>query len=330
MLNNAGIRVITLAELQNKTSLRQTARAIQELWHLVRAEKPDIVHLNSSVAGILGAVICRLARVPKILFTAHGWAFNEDRPNWQRVVIKFVHYLTVMFSHRTIAVSSAIVSQMNWPGAKARMKIINPGRTIGPMYDRNDARTKIIDFCPPLSSYKNATWIVCIAELHPIKRHTILLQAMAELIPSKPDMRLVLIGDGVMKDKIEQQIKELDLDNHVFVLGTIVEAARFLKAFDLFVLVSKSESYGYVIHEAGSAMVPVVATDVGGIPDIIVNKTEGLLIAPDSVTELVSAIKTILSSPQLTTLRTEALAQKLSRRTVAIMTQETQYLYELT
>jgi glycosyltransferase involved in cell wall biosynthesis len=152
---------------------------------------------------------------------------------------------------------------------------------------------------------------------------------MAELIQIRPQTRLIIIGEGKMREAIAEQILTLGLSSHVFLLGNIVEAARFLKAFDLFVLVSKSESYGYVIHEAGLAQVPVVATDVGGIPDIIKNKADGILIQPDSVMELVSAIKTTLSSPELTTLRTEALYQKLSKRTVAVMTQETSYLYEL-
>jgi glycosyltransferase involved in cell wall biosynthesis len=329
MLQNAGIRVITLNEMHNGTSLKQAGRAVKELWRVVRAEKPNILHLNSSIAGLLGALTGRIARVPQILFTAHGWAFNEDRPLWQRVLIKFFHYLTVLLSHRTIAVSSAIVNQMNWPGVQSRMKIINPGRTIGPMYARDEARTKIVDFCPALSSSIADTWLVCIAELHPIKRHTILLTAMAELIKIRPQTRLIIIGEGKMREAIEEQIITLGLSSHVFLLGNIVEAARFLKAFDLFVLVSKSESYGYVIHEAGLAMVPVVATDVGGIPDIIKNKADGILIQPDSVMELVSAIKTTLSSPELTALRTEALYQKLSKRTVSVMTQETTYLYEL-
>jgi glycosyltransferase involved in cell wall biosynthesis len=329
MLQNAGIKVIALHEMQNGTSLQQAGRVLAELWRVVRREKPDVLHLNSSIAGLLGAITGRIARVPQILFTAHGWAFNEDRPYWQRILIKFFHYLTVLLSHRTIAVSSAIVQQMNWPGVRTRMKIINPGRTIGPMYDRTEARSKIVDFCPALSTATGDTWLVCIAELHPIKRHTILLTAMADLIQIRPQTRLIIIGEGKMREVIEEHITDAGLSNHVFLLGNIVEAARFLKAFDLFTLVSKSESYGYVIHEAGLAHVPVIATNVGGIPDIIKNKAEGILIHPDSVTELVSAIKSTLSSPELTNLRTEALYQKLSQRTVGVMTKETEYLYEL-
>lgn len=328
MLENAHVDVIRLQKMENSTSLKQAWRSYQELSGILKSEKPDILHLNSSVAGLVGAIAGRQARVPNVIFTAHGWAFNEDRPLWQKVTIKSLHYLTVLMSDRTIAVSNAIVSQMNWPGALRKMKVINPGRTIGPMYNRNEARIKIIDFCPRLAEYASDTWLVCIAELHPIKRHTVILQALATIIKTKPHTRLILIGDGRERADIERDIRRFELANHVFLLGNITEAARFLKAFDVCVLASKSESYGYVLHEAGLARVPIVATNVGGIPDIIENNTEGLLITPDDSMALVGAIEVITANPEATALRVENLFSKLSKRTVEKMTNQTSSLYQ--
>jgi glycosyltransferase involved in cell wall biosynthesis len=329
MLQNANIPTITLQEMQNSTSLKQAWRSYQELLGILKSEKPDVLHLNSSIAGLVGAVAGRFARVPNIIFTAHGWAFNEDRPLWQRIAIKFFHYITVLLSLRTIAVSNAIVSQMNWPGAQRKMKVINPGRTIGAMYDRNEARTKLIDIYPQLAASVSAYWVTCVAELHPVKRHTVLIDAFAKRLQAEPNQILVLIGEGKMHATLETLIKGRGLTNKIFLLGNVVDAARFLKAFDVFVLVSKSESYGYVLHEAGLAGVPIVATNVGGIPDIITHPYDGILIPPGTSDNLVSALTEIYQNKALAMERAHTLQTKLEARTVTKMTRQTESIYQV-
>jgi len=327
MLQNAGIRVIKIVSLERDISIKKEFAFARELRQIIRNERPDIFHVNSSKAGGIGTLLGRLLRIHHVIFTAHGWAFNEDRPWWQRLIIKFLHWVTVILSDRTIAVSSAIVKQMNWPGALRKMKIINPGRTIGVMYERNEARKKIIVFFPRLTPYCNDPWLVTIAELHPIKRHHITISAVAELIKTEPNLRLILIGEGRERQKIEQQIIGLNLSNHVFLLGNIVEAARFLKAFDIFILASKSESYGYVLHEAGLAGLPVVATDVGGIPDIITDQQTGLLVPPDNVNAFVNAVNTLLTDSTKRVNYASTLQTELQKRTVAKMVKQTDSLY---
>lgn len=328
MLRNAGIRTIELRELQNKSSLRQMIRASTELRSILKQERPDILHLNSSIAGLIGAFIGHTNRIPTIIFTSHGWAFNEDRPYLQRLVIKFLHWLTVLLSDQTIAVSRAIVAQMNWPGAARKMKVINPGRTIGVTYGPAEAKAALISFCPQLAPYEHDRWIVCIAELHPIKRHTVLLEAFAHLstLPGTP-VRLILIGDGNERTRIETYLATHHLEGRVTLTGNITEAARFLKAFDLFVLASKSESYGYVLHEAGLAGVPVIATNVGGIPDIVTHKKTGLLVPPDNSVALQTAIAYLLNNPTIMSGYATALQTELHSRSVSKMCTQTQSLY---
>ena len=327
MLENAGIRVINIESLGRNISLKKEWAFACELWQILRVESPDVFHVNSSKAGGVGTLLGRLLRAPNVIFTAHGWAFNEDRPLWQKLITKFLHWITVLLSHRTIAVSSAIVKEMNWPGALRKMKIVNPGRTIGPMYQKIEAREKIMDFFPRLLPYQSDPWLVCVAELHPIKRHHILIEAISELVKDYPTLRLILIGDGELKSVIEKQIADADLTENIFVLGNITEAARFLKAFDMFVLASKSESYGYVLHEAGLAGVPIIATNVGGITDIIIDQQTGLLVPPDNVNALIIAINTLLTNPTQRVNYASTLQIELQKRTVTKMTRQTESLY---
>lgn len=326
MLKHAGVRTVTITSLSRDISIKNEFLFAHELWKLLSAEKPDILHVNSSKAGGVGTFLGRLHLIPRVIFTAHGWAFNEDRPWWQKIIIKTLHWITVLFSHRTIAVSSAIVTQLRWPLMHRKMKVIHPGRTIGAMYGKAEARTMLANFCPPLAQKQNEKWILTIAELHPIKRLSVLIDAVA----SCPDkVNFVFIGEGQERAKLEKQIRDLQLQDKVFLTGAITEAARFLKAADVFILPSKSESYGYVVHEAGLAGVPIIATRVGGITDIITNDSEGILIPADDSDALIRAIDTVFTDKVSASERAATLKEKLQKRSTQAMTEATAALYTL-
>lgn len=328
LLRHAGIRVITIEALQRDISLRHEWSFIKELYRILRYERPDVFHVNSSKAGGVGTLLGRLLRVPHIIFTAHGWAFNEDRPVWQRSLTKLLHWVTVLLSHRTIAVSQAIVRDMNWPGAERRMKIIRPGRNIGVTYTRRESRDSLARQFPALTAYTNDTWLGIVAELHPIKRHHVLFSALATIIKTYPDVRLLVVGTGALKDALQDYIHTHQLSEHIIMLGHVSDAARYLKAFDICVLPSKSESYGYVLHEAGLAEVAVIGSHVGGIPDIITHQKTGLLVPPDDTKRLVTALTTLLDNPELRRNLATNLKETLTPRTVERMTQATAALYE--
>jgi glycosyltransferase involved in cell wall biosynthesis len=329
MLTHANIRTITINALTRDVSLRHEWRFTRELWSIIRQEKPTILHVNSSKAGGLGALLGRITSVPRIVFTAHGWAFNEDRPWWQRIIIKLLHWTTVLLSHRTIAVSHAILQQMNWPGVQRKMKVVYPGRTIGPMYSPNEARDALVQLFPYLEPIRNATWITCIAELHPIKRHKVLFAAIDEVRKTNPDVRLLCIGEGDERDALQHYITQHNLNEHVYLLGNVPEAARFLRAFALKVLVSHSESYGYVLHEAGLAEIPVIATRVGGVPDIVSHETSGLLVPPNDTRATTAAIQRLLSEPDTAKTFAHALHNVMKKRTSTRMAEATAALYTL-
>ena len=329
LLGHAGVRVIHIDALARDISLKKEFAFARELWHILRTESPDILHVNSSKAGGVGTALGRLTRVPRIVFTAHGWAFNEDRPWWQKITVKFLHWLTVLLSHRTIAVSRALVAEMDWPGARQRMHVLNPGRTIGVTYERSKAREHLSTYAPSLANHLRDPWIGVIAELHPIKRHRVLLASVVALVHDHPKLRVVLIGEGELREELLQRIHEADLADHVVLTGAVPEAARFLKAFDIATLPSRSESYGYVLHEAGLAGVPVVATAVGGVLDIITHEKTGLLVPPDDPETLAAALGRLLADREERGRYAAALKDALADRTVEQMTYRTEAMYTL-
>lgn len=279
-LRSAGIKVISIPSLQRDISLVKELHSLREISDIIEVEKPDILHINSSKAGAYGALIGRLHHVPKIIFTAHGWAFNEDRPFWQRLILKKIHWLTVLLCHQTIAVSKEVVRQMNWPFAKRKMTVIYNGRELENLKSRDEARAALIEDEPRLQKYKDDFWSMTIGELHPIKRHDAVIKSMKEIVRRWPHTRHLIISTGQEEKRLRELIKELELQDHIFLLGQINEAAQYLKAADLFILASRSEAMPYVIIEACIAGLPIVATAVGGIPEVIENEKSGLLTKP--------------------------------------------------
>lgn len=331
MLKAAGLPVITLRSLKRDISLFGEIATFFTLLAIVRRERPDVLHVNSSKAGALGAVVGRLCFVPKIVFTAHGWAFNEDRPAWQKLLLKTIHWVTILMSHTTIAVSEGMRSQMKWPFTQRKMTVVHLGRTVERPQYKEEARgileMKVIDTETRLIDYHDDFWMGTIAELHPIKRLNRAITAVAALVKDFPNLRFVIIHDGEEKAKLQEQVRDLDLQKHVFFTGVIEDAARLLSAFDLFVLPSKSEAFGYVLIEAGNAGVPVVATNVGGIPDIITHGLNGLLVPPDNTPALTDALRTLISNEDLRLSLGRAHYERSKLFTVEKMVEETQRVY---
>ncbi len=279
-LREAGIRVISIPSLQRDLSLGKEWLAFWETADIIRRERPDILHINSSKAGVLGAVLGRLLLVPRIVFTAHGWAFNEDRVPWQRTLLKAIHWFTVLLSHQTIAVSNEVKRQMDWPLAADKMTVVYNGRALPHLKSREEARSLLAKKEPRLREQQAGLWTMTIAELHPVKRHEAVIDVVKQLIDQGEEFCHIIISDGELKDALRRQIDRLELQSRVFLLGAVPEAAEYLKAADVFVLASRSEAMPYAIIEAMMAEVPTVATAVGGIPEIIDNGVSGLLAPP--------------------------------------------------
>lgn len=331
LLKDEGFKVYPLKNLQRDVSFLQELLATFAILNIIRKERPDVLHVNSSKAGALGALVGRLCRVPRIIFTAHGWAFNEDRSNTQKFLLKAIHWITILLSHETIAVSHGMKAQMNWIGTQKKMTVVHLGRTIANMKHKEEARgileMKIIETDARLIDYHDDFWLGTIAELHPIKRLNRAIDAVSALIKDIPNLRFIIIHDGQQKAQLQQQIKDLGLEKHIFFTGMIEDAARFLPAFDLFVLPSKSEAFGYVLIEAGQAGVPVVATAVGGITDIITDGENGLLVPPDDTPALARALRTLILDEDLRMKLARAHHEKSMTFTTEKMVQETVAVY---
>jgi len=289
-LEAAGITVTSLHTMERDVNLKKELLSAKELFKIFRASKPDIVHLNSSKAGGLGAIAARLAGVKRIVFTAHAWAFNENRELISKLLISFLHWMTVLLSHKTIAVSESVKEQViHMPFMKDKIQVIHLGMQPFECKTKEEARALLGD--------AEGLWIGTIAELHPVKGLLYAIDAIALLKEDYPDLHYVIIGEGDQRSIIEKQIVKRRLESNVFLAGFVDDAKTYLKAFDIFMLPSLSEAFGYSLVEAGIAELPIIATNVGGIPEVI--DESGIIVPPRNARSLADGLKLLIDSPDL-------------------------------
>lgn len=296
-LQSANIAVTSLNSMQRDVNLKKEFRSAFELFKIFRKTKPDIVHLNSSKAGGLGALAARLAGVKNIIFTAHAWAFNENRGTLSKMVISFLHWITVILSHQTIAVSDSVKEQVvHMPFIKNKIEVIHLGMDPYELIEKEEARS-LLRTKTNSTEVENEIWVGTISELHPVKGIPYTIDAIALIRDEQPELNIkfYIIGEGEQRTLIEKQIIKRRLESRVFLTGFIDEAKTYLKAFDIFALSSLSEAFGYSILEAGLAGIPVIATEVGGIPEVL--EEAGILVQPKSGRALADAIKKLVFSP---------------------------------
>lgn len=292
-LTEKGIRNIELKNSQRDVNIFKDINFLIDFIKLLKKEKPDIIHLNSSKMGFVGAIAGRLAGVKKIIFTAHGWAFNEDRPKWQKFIFWAIQAKTVFFCHQTIAVSEMTKKQLRPKWLQNKIKVVHNGIRQENLLNKDEAKEKI------KPKIKNLKWIGTISELHKNKGLEYMIRGFSSLEKDTlENLALIIIGEGEERAKLETLIKGLQMEEKIFLVGKVDRAGLFLKAFDIFTLTSITEALAYCILEAGLARLPVVASNVGGIPEIIENDKTGILIPARQPNNIASAIRDILHNPE--------------------------------
>jgi glycosyltransferase involved in cell wall biosynthesis len=290
-LKEENIRVIALPLFGRNISWYKDFLSLLFIIKTVWKERPDVFHINSAKMGGAGIFSGRLCGIKNIVFTAHSWAFNESRPAWQKFLVKFFSWLTVLFAHKTICVSEAIRNDIqNWPGIKNKMVVIHNGTSKINFKTKDEARKFLLPDAP-----SGIFWIGTISELHHIKGLTYAIRAMKS-IAQKHNVVFVVIGEGEERSKLEKLIYEEGLEGKVFLKGFVQNAPEYLKAFDLFTLTSLSEAFALVLLEAGLAQLPIVATNVGGIPELINSPSVGALVESKNIIDIYKTIDRLIEN----------------------------------
>ena len=261
-LSDINIKTIPLLSLKRDIGIVNDVKSIFELFSIIRKEKPDVLHLNSSKMGLFGALIGRILFVPRIIFTAHAWPFNEMRPRYQRYIFRALGLVTVFLSHKTIAVSRNVITTLRAPKFIAhKMTCIYTGIDVPKLYEAGAFFTERSLTKTP------GTHIVSIGELHMSKGLDRALIALAKC--KHLPFTYHIMGTGDKKKYLEALTTNLGLSDRVIFHGFVENASLYLNSFDLFLFPSRTEALGYVAIEALFTKLPIIASNAGGIPEVL-------------------------------------------------------------
>jgi glycosyltransferase involved in cell wall biosynthesis len=274
---------------------------IIEICRLIKKEKPDVLFLCSTKAGILGSLAGRILKLPKIIYRIGGWTFNDPWPNWRKKMYIWFEKYTAGFKDFIINNAESDRQQAIKLGIGPRKKIITISNGIDidglKFLPKEEARKAVSDFSAIGSISANQQLICTVAHLYPAKGLEYLIEA-ANLLEEK-SIKFVIMGEGKERESLEKLIKRYNLEKNVFLTGNVPEAYKYLKAFDIFVSPSVKEGSPWVVLEAMAAEIPIIATKVGAVPNIIENNKNGFMVEPRDSRAIADSIEKLLSDEKL-------------------------------
>lgn len=262
------------------------------LAKIFRQFRPDIVHTHKYKDSILGATVARYVGVPHIVRVVHGMPepFSGLRNLRMFLYTMVDRFVTDWFIDRVVAVSSDIEKKWIRIYGSNRVVCIHNGIDLEAVHvtmQRADKRNEWhID--------DKAILLGTVGRLVPVKGHAVLLEALPILRKSHPNVALIFVGDGPLRGQLESEVARLGLEGSVIFAGNQSQPYDFINMMDVFVLPSLHEGIPMVLLEAFALKRPVIASRVGGIPEVVSHGQTGLLVSPSNAVDLASAIQDLI------------------------------------
>lgn len=285
MLEEIGVDIIIEPSLQRNINLFKDYRAYRAIKEFVLEYKPDLIASHSSKAGYLSRLVGFSTKTRNV-FTAHGWSFTEGISLYKRIVFGFIEFIIGRISDKIITVSfyDKFIAE--------KFKICNSSSLV-PIHNG------IEDIYKP--SIKNLTGkidLIMVARFSNQKDHTTLLKALSEL-DNKDKFHLHLIGNGPLESKMKDLAIDLNVRDNVTFYGFRSNVEELLNKCDIFILTTNYEGLPMSICEAMSCKLPVIASDVGGVSEMIDDSINGWLIPRGDYKKLCLLLNTIGGDPSL-------------------------------
>lgn len=289
-----GIQVTILPSLGREISMRRDLQTLWALWRIMRRQHPDVVHTHTAKAGFVGRVAAWLARVPVIVHTFHGHVFSGYFSPAKTRVYLWLERLCALLSQRIIALSVAQqqeLSERYRVAPAAKFAIVPLGFDLAPFAaDTPDEGTFRNQHGIPL----DAPLIGIVGRLVPVKNHEMFLRAAMLALKQRPESHFVIVGDGEQRGALTAHAEALGLRSCVHFAGWITDLAPVYRALDVAVCSSLNEGLPVNLIEAMAAGVPVVATPVGGVPDLLDAGRLGRIVPLNDDAAMATAILDVL------------------------------------
>jgi glycosyltransferase involved in cell wall biosynthesis len=315
-MRERGVRVVTLNGCG-----AWDIRVLSRLFRLIRQERPEILHAFLGFANLAASLIGRLLGVPVIIWSYRDVEVWKTKAHWlvDRLAVRWADAITCCSD----AVRQFVLARMN--GQAPKFSTIHNGVDLE-TFNRSRTVSRA-----ELNLREGGFVIGTVSRLdEPKKGLAVMLRALADLAGQDgiPAWQWVLVGDGPARERLRSLASELGLSGQVMFAGMRDDVASVLPVMDIFVCPSLYEGFGIAIVEAMAAGRPVVASAVGGIPEIVVHEDTGLLVPPGDAAALAGALATLLTHPdQARAMGARGQARARERFSIETAVQQHQQLY---
>ncbi len=291
-------------------------RAIRALIRFCRRESVDILHTHSGIDSWVGGIAAKFAGVPAVR-TRHLFLPLKYNP------INFVHYLFDRFFALGETMRNMLVKECGFPPEK----VINiptgiDFESFAPRYSRQEIRST-------LKINDDVFVVLTVAVIRGVKRHDVALKAFKILHTKFPTSLYLIAGEGPMRPDMERLASELGIDGAVRFLGHRTDVADLMRAADVMLLTSRSEAQSQALTQSIGLGLPVVATAVGGVPEVVLHEKTGLLVPPDDPDRTASGLLRIAEEPMFAkSLGEQGKAHALQHYSLKVMLDRSEEVYK--
>jgi glycosyltransferase involved in cell wall biosynthesis len=286
---DTGFRVVVIPSLIRDIHPFFDIHALSKLYFLILRGRYDIVHCHTSKGGFIGRLAARLANVKCIIYSPHGDIFEGYFGKIKTRFFIWLERFSARFTDKIITLTKSGIEPYLRAGIgqKSQFDYIYNGIDVKNLRKRKVGR---IQKRQEIGIEDDCFLIVTAGRLVPVKGYTYLITAIAQVITEIPNIRLVFLGDGELRGELSGQVKTLGLGKHVLFLGMRNDVPETISCSDLFVLPSINEGFGVVLLEAMAMKCPIVATNVGGVPEVVLDGETGILVPPGDPAQLSEGI----------------------------------------
>jgi glycosyltransferase involved in cell wall biosynthesis len=273
--------------------------AVIELTLFLKKSSFHIVHTHNSKAGFVGRLAASIAGIPVIIHTVHGFAFHNQELLWRRMLFKNLERIASHFCEKMIFISQPLIDWALSEGIADPKKIVKIYSGIDLDQFQPATPDDSLRIRDKWNIGHNEAVIGIVSKLWEGKGHEVLIAAFKEIKKDFNSARLIIVGEGYLDKKLHEFVDKLGLTDSVLFTKFQANVSEIIACFDIAVLPSFFEGMGRVLLEAMAMEKPVVASRVGGIPDLVKNGINGYLTTPGDVEGLANALKKLLNDKNL-------------------------------
>jgi glycosyltransferase involved in cell wall biosynthesis len=296
LANELGVKPVIIPGMGRDISFFDDFITLLQLIRWTHRLRPHIVHTHTAKAGFVGRLAAYLSGVPVIIHTYHGHVFRGYFGSLKTSLFILLERMTARFSDMLLTISDTLREDLiSFEIAPPeRIKVIPLGLNLLPFVMSHRQGT----FRRSINCDERTPLVVIVGRLVPIKNHDLFLLAAQKISAMLPEARFVIVGDGERRGELESMVAQLGITEVVHFVGWQRELAAIYADADVLVLTSHNEGTPVSVIEAMAAGVPVVATAVGGVPDLLKDDNYGFLVPPNDVDTLTETVLKVLRFPR--------------------------------